>query len=118
MAILNRHNPVKAVNISILHSRQQRWRQPFQEFALQWLDVMGHYFQTLVPQLISHDVWNTVEVNISGSQERSRQMQPERMMAPGPLGGKSASLPSLTPSQHSAFKTVSSSHGTPCKVWY
>jgi len=102
----------------VLHSRHQIWRQYFQEFALQWLDAIGHYFQTLVPQLINHDVWNTIEVNVSGEQERRHQIKPGGLTAPGPLGRKSASHPSLTPSQHSAFKTVSSSFGMPVKVWY
>lgn len=106
--------------MSVLHSSHQTWRQPFQEFALQWLDAIGHYFRTLIPQLVSHDEWNAVEVNVSEAQERTHQMRPGRLTTPGSLGRKSASLPSLTPSKHSAFKTVGSSYGTPSKVryWY
>ena len=118
MAISNHQHVRNTVNNSLLHSSHQRWRQPFQEFALQWLDSIGRYFETLVPQLISHDGWNAIEVNISGSQERSHQMKPGRMTTPGPLGRKSASLLSLTPSQHSAFKPVGSFNGTPSKVCY
>ena len=55
-------------------------------------------------------------MHISGSQERSNNMKPGRPIPPGPLGSKSASLLSLTPSQHSAFNTVGPSNRTPAKV--
>lgn len=103
---------------TVLLSSHQRWRQPFQEFALQWLDAIGHSFRTFVPQLTSHDVWETVQVNIGGTQERDHEMMPGRSIPPGPQGSKSAPCLSLTPSQHSAFNAVGPSNGTPAKVWY
>ena len=84
---------------------------------MQWLDAIGYYFQRLVPQLTSNDGWEAVEVNISGSREGRHNMKTGRPIPPGPLGSKSASLLSLTPSQHSAFDTVGPSNGKPAKVW-
>ena len=67
--------------------------------------------------MISRDVWEAMEVNIDKDQERKRGRQtpstPHQQ-----VGGKSASLPSLTPSRHSAFKTVEPSGGSPAKVQY
>lgn len=62
-------------------------------------------------------MWEAVEVNITGLRERRYIMKlPGRPIPPGPLGSKSPSLLSLTPSQHSAFNTVGPFNGTPAKV--
>ena len=99
-----------------LFSRDQKWRQPFQEYALDWLDAIGGYFQILVHQVIGHDVWKAVDVNITRSQLRTLRRKRERLIPRGPIGGKAASVPSLTPSLHSAFDTVVPSTSAPSKV--
>lgn len=99
-----------------LFSRDQKWRQPFQEYALDWLDAIDGYFQILVHQVIGHDVWKAVDVNITRSQLRTLRRKRERLIPRGPIGGKAASVPSLTPSLHSAFDTVVPSTSAPSKV--
>lgn len=101
-----------------LFSRDQIWRQPFQEYALDWLDAIGGYFQILVHQVIGHDVWKAVDVNITRSQLRTFRRKQERLIPRGPIGGKAASVPSLTPSLHSAFDTVVPSTSAPSKVCF
>ena len=100
----------------ILHCSHQMWRQPFQEFALQWLDAIGHSFQNLVPQLTCHDTWRVAEVNFTLSQKRHHKMSTARPTAQRPMGARSASLHSLMHSQHSAFSTVGPSSSAPVKV--
>jgi len=92
------------------------WRQPFQEFALQWLDSIGRYFQVLVPQLIRHDIWRAAEVNFTVSENRNHTGSQRRPVPQRPMVAKSASLLSLTPSQHSAFNAVSPSASASVKV--
>lgn len=101
-----------------LFSRDQIWRQPFQEYALGWLDAIGGYFQILVRQVIGHDVWKAVDVNITRSQLRTLRRKRERLIPRGPIGGKAASMRSLTPSLHSAFDTVVPSTSAPSKVCF
>lgn len=112
--------PRRFVSVSntvvILHCSHQIWRQPFQEFALQWLDAIGHSFQTLVPQLTYHDTWTAAEVNFTLPQKRHHKMSKARPTAQRPMGARSAFLQSLMHSQHSAFNTVSSSSSAPLKV--
>lgn len=102
----------------VLFSRDQKWRQPFQEYALDWLDAIGGYFQILVHQVICHDVWKAADVNITRSQLRTFRRKRERLIPRGPIGGKAASVPSLTPSLHSAFDTVVPSTSAPSKVCF
>lgn len=101
-----------------LFFRDQKWRQPFQEYALDWLDAIGGYFQILVHQVICHDVWKAADVNITRSQLRTFRRKQERLIPRGPIGGKAASVPSLTPSLHSAFDTVVPSTSAPSKVCF
>lgn len=101
-----------------LFSRDQKWRQQFQDYALEWLDAIGGYFEILVHQVIGHDVWRAVDVNITRSQLRSLRRKRERLIPRGPIGGKAASVPSLTPSLHSAFDTVVPSTSAPSKVGF
>lgn len=101
-----------------LFSRDQKWRQQFQDYALEWLDAIGGYFEILVHQVIGHDVWRAVDVNINRSQLRSLRRKRERLIPRGPIGGKAASVPSLTPSLHSAFDTVVPSTSAPSKVGF
>ena len=62
-------------------------------------------------------MWEAVEVNITGLRERRCITKPPgRPLPPGPLGSKSPSLLSLTPSQRSAFNAVGPFNGTPAKV--
>lgn len=102
----------------VLFSRDQKWRQPFQEYALDWLDAIGGYFQILVHQVICRDVWKAADVNITRSQLRTFRRKQERLIPRGPIGGKAASVPSLTPSLHSAFDTVVPSTSAPSKVCF
>lgn len=102
----------------VLFSRDQKWRQPFQEYALDWLDAIGGYFQILVHQVICRDVWKAADVNITRSQLRTFRRKRERLIPRGPIGGKAASVPSLTPSLHSAFDTVVPSTSAPSKVCF
>lgn len=99
-----------------LFSRDQKWRQQFQDYALEWLDAIGGYFEILVHQVIGHDVWRAIDVNITRSQLRTLRRKQERLIPRGPIGGKAASVPSLTPSLHSAFDTVVPSTSAPSKV--
>lgn len=101
-----------------LFFRDQKWRQPFQEYALDWLDAIGGYFQILVHQVICRDVWKAADVNITRSQLRTFRRKQERLIPRGPIGGKAASVPSLTPSLHSAFDTVVPSTSAPSKVCF
>ena len=101
-----------------LFSRDQKWRQQFQDYALEWLDAIGGYFEILVHQVIGHDVWRAVDVNITRSQLRTLRRKQERLIPRGPIGGKAASVPSLTPSLHSAFDTVVPSTSAPSKVGF
>lgn len=106
-----------------LFSRDQKWRQQFQDYGLEWLDAIGGYFEILVHRVIGHDVWRAVDVNITRSQLRTLRRKRERLIPRGPIGGKAASVPSLTPSLHSAFDTVVPSTSAPSKVgffyhWY
>lgn len=101
-----------------LFSRDQKWRQQFQDYALEWLDAIGGYFEILVHQVIGHDVWRAVDVNITRSQLRTLRRNQERLIPRGPIGGKAASVPSLTPSLHSAFDTVVPSTSAPSKVGF
>lgn len=101
-----------------LFSRDQKWRQQFHDYALEWLDAIGGYFEILVHQVIGHDVWRAVDVNINRSQLRSLRRKRERLIPRGPIGGKAASVPSLTPSLHSAFDTVVPSTSAPSKVGF
>lgn len=101
-----------------LFSRDQKWRQQFQDYALEWLDAIGGYFEILVHQVIGHDVWRAVDVNITRSQLRTLRRKRERLIPRGPIGGKAASVPSLTPSLHSAFDTVVPSTSAPSKVGF
>lgn len=106
-----------------LFSRDQKWRQQFQDYGLEWLDAIGGYFEILVHQVIGRDVWRAVDVNITRSQLRTLRRKRERLIPRGPIGGKAASVPSLTPSLHSAFDTVVPSTSAPSKVgffyhWY
>lgn len=101
-----------------LFSRDQKWRQQFQDYGLEWLDAIGGYFEILVHQVIGHDVWRAVDVNITRSQLRTLRRKRERLIPRGPIGGKAASVPSLTPSLHSAFDTVVPSTSAPSKVGF
>lgn len=101
-----------------LFSRDQKWRQQFQDYALEWLDAIGGYFEILVHRVIGHDVWRAVDVNITRSQLRTLRRKQERLIPRGPIGGKAASVPSLTPSLHSAFDTVVPSTSAPSKVGF
>lgn len=101
-----------------LFSRDQKWRQQFQDYALEWLDAIGGYFEILVHQVIGHDVWRAVDVNVTRSQLRTLRRKQERLIPRGPIGGKAASVPSLTPSLHSAFDTVVPSTSAPSKVGF
>ena len=101
-----------------LFSRDQKWRQQFQDYALEWLDAIGGYFEILVHQVIGHDVWRAVDVNITRSQLRTLRRKQERLIPRGPIGGEAASVPSLTPSLHSAFDTVVPSTSAPSKVGF
>lgn len=101
-----------------LFSRDQKWRQQFQDYALEWLDAIGGYFEILVHQVIGRDVWRAVDVNITRSQLRTLRRKRERLIPRGPIGGKAASVPSLTPSLHSAFDTVVPSTSAPSKVGF
>lgn len=101
-----------------LFSRDQKWRQQFQDYALEWLDAIGGYFEILVHQVIGHDVWRAVDVNITRSQLRTLRRKQERLIPRGPIGGKAAFVPSLTPSLHSAFDTVVPSTSAPSKVGF
>lgn len=101
-----------------LFSRDQKWRQQFQDYGLEWLDAIGGYFEILVHRVIGHDVWRAVDVNITRSQLRTLRRKQERLIPRGPIGGKAASVPSLTPSLHSAFDTVVPSTSAPSKVGF
>lgn len=101
-----------------LFSRDQKWRQQFQDYGLEWLDAIGGYFEILVHRVIGHDVWRAVDVNITRSQLRTLRRKRERLIPRGPIGGKAASVPSLTPSLHSAFDTVVPSTSAPSKVGF
>ena len=101
-----------------LFSRDQKWRQLFQEYAVDWLDAIGGYFQILVHQVIGHDVWKAVDVNITRSELRTLRRKQERLIPRGPIVGKAASVPSLTPSLHSAFDAVVPSTSAPSKVCF
>ncbi|XP_022781591.1 uncharacterized protein LOC111322703 isoform X2 [Stylophora pistillata] len=85
----------------------QKWRQPFLGFALQWLDATGHLLQRRVLQLISSDLWEPVAVII----DRSQEQRHKRKTPPAPRSG---SVRSLTPSSHSAFIAVEPG-GSPAK---
>ena len=101
-----------------LFSRDQKWRQQFQDYGLEWLDAIGGYFEILVHQVIGHDVWRAVDVNITRSKLRTLRRKRERLIPRGPIGGKAASVPSLMPSLHSAFDTVVPSTSAPSKVGF
>lgn len=95
---------------------RQIWRQPFQEFAQQWLDAISRSFRTLVPQMTDRDTWKAAEVNFAVSQKKGYHATNERRPTQRPFDARSASLQSLMHSQHSAFDTVRPSSSVPAKT--